>query len=84
MVCRTRTEDLIECIEIHRYLCQIDRPGGGLAPYMAGADDGQRIYVNPNMRLVVVVASDLVQRRSRSQSQADAVINDIVLRVIRR
>lgn len=54
------------------------------APYMAGADDGQRIYVNPSMRLVVVVASDLVQRRSRSQSQADAAINDIVLRVVRR
>jgi CubicO group peptidase (beta-lactamase class C family) len=54
------------------------------APYMAGADDGQRIYVNPGMSLVVVVASDTAQGRSRRQSQADEVINDIVLRVIKR
>ena len=54
------------------------------APYMAGADDGQRIYVNPNMSLVVVVASDIPQERSRRQSQADMVISDIVFRVVRR
>lgn len=53
-------------------------------PYMAGADDGQRIYVNPSLRLVVVVASDSSQARGRSQSQVDVVINDIVLRVLRR
>ncbi|MBT2302094.1 serine hydrolase [Variovorax paradoxus] len=54
------------------------------APFMAGADDGQRIYVNPGLSLVVVVASDPRQGRSTSQSQVDLVINDIVLRVLRR
>lgn len=54
------------------------------APYMAGADDGQRIYVNPAMRWVVVVASDPAQGHSRSQSQADAVISDVVFRVVKR
>jgi CubicO group peptidase (beta-lactamase class C family) len=54
------------------------------APYMAGAADGQRIYVNPSMSLVIVVASDAPQGRSRSLGQVDAVINDIVLRVVKR
>lgn len=54
------------------------------APYMAGADDGQRIYVNPGLRLVVVVTSDSDNGRGRSQGQVDVVINDIVLRVLRR
>jgi CubicO group peptidase (beta-lactamase class C family) len=53
------------------------------APFMAGADDGQRIYVNPSLSLVVVLAADSIQGRS-GQSQADLVINDIVLRVLRR
>ena len=54
------------------------------APYMAGADDGQRIYVNPGMSLVVVVASDIAQGRHRRQSQADMVISEMVLRVVKR
>lgn len=54
------------------------------APYMAGADDGQRIYVNPGMSLVVVVASDSPREHSRSPSQADRVISDIVFRAVKR
>jgi len=54
------------------------------APYMAGAADGQRIYVNPSLSLVVVVASDFNQEGKGSQGQVDVVINDIVLRVVRR
>ncbi|MBT2327078.1 serine hydrolase [Variovorax paradoxus] len=54
------------------------------APFMAGADDGQRIYVNPSMSLVVVVTSEAVRSRSRVQADADLVINDIVLRAAKR
>ncbi|CAN7777053.1 serine hydrolase [Variovorax sp. LjRoot290] len=54
------------------------------APYMAGADDGQRIYVNPGMRLVVVVTSDSTEQRGKSQGQADDAITDIVLRAVKR
>lgn len=50
--------------------------------FMAGADDGQRIYVNRALDLVAVVTADAP--RGKTHSDVDAVLNNFVLRSVKR
>ncbi|WP_354444325.1 hypothetical protein [Ottowia thiooxydans] len=46
--------------------------------FMAGADDGQRIYVNQILDLVIVIASDAQGARSGRHQNVDALIQSVV------
>lgn len=51
--------------------------------FMAGADDGQRIYVNPALELVIVITSDKQRARGGRQRDVDALIRSLVTGAIK-
>jgi len=59
-------------------------PTDAPSAFMAGADDGQRIYVDRTLNLVAVVTSDSPRVRGQKLAEVDLVLKNFVLRSAKR
>jgi len=66
------------------YLWWVASTGSPSPEFIAGADDGQRIYADRTLGVVAVLTSDSSQGQARSKGQVDAVLNNLVLRAFRK